>query len=74
MRTPVPCDLCGLDVDAQDARTWRRRSSYGRTAGVRASGAHGGSDIALRKWEDGWAHDRCIRDAQNGRSGQTSLI
>ena len=60
------CPFCGLAVDPVHPRTWTKTEAWSRSAGIRSSGAHGGSDVALRKRVDEFAHDPCIRLAQRG--------
>jgi hypothetical protein len=52
--------VCGDPVDPSPRRSWRRVVGWQRMAGRRASGEHGGSDIALREPLDEWACPTCI--------------
>ncbi len=62
----VYCYFCGEPVDPNDRATWRSISGWERSAGVRASGKHGGSDIVLRAPTGGYAHPFCIDRTRDG--------
>lgn len=69
------CSYCGTPVDPTARTTWTRVVGWQRMAGVRPSGKHGGSDIALRQALDEWACPTCIVRLQNGVGvGQESLL
>jgi hypothetical protein len=56
----VRCRLCGKPINPNARDTRQRVEGWGRRSHVRASGAHGGSDIELREYVNGFAHGRCI--------------
>lgn len=58
------CVFCGTPVDPR--RSYQRVVGWQRIAGVRASGAHGGSDISLRETRDEWCCDPCMAKLRNG--------
>jgi hypothetical protein len=69
------CIYCGTSVDPTARTTWQRVIGWQRMAGVRASGKHGGSDIALREAVNEWACPTCIVRVRNGVDvGQGSLL
>ena len=67
------CKFCNEPVQVTP-QTWQLTQGYSRTAGVRRSGKHGGSDVRLRTLLPGWVHDRCLTDAMHGVLGQPSLL
>ena len=64
----IRCSLCTGPIDIRSITTWRRMTGWERKAGVRASGKHGGSDVACREPLDEFAHDLCVRRQQQGLS------
>ena len=68
------CRFCMAPVDPHDRFTWQRVVGWQRMAGRRASGAHGGSDVALRETRQEWAHAHCVRLARAGHLHQESLL
>jgi len=72
---PFVCSYCGEPVDPLARTTWTRVVGWQRMAGVRASGKHGGSDIAFRETRHEWACPTCIVRLRNGLAvGQESLL
>jgi len=67
------CPFCMQPVDPLDRFTWQRVIGWQRMAGVRASGKHGGSDVALRETREEWAHPSCVRLARSGLLRQESM-
>ena len=68
------CSFCHNPVDPTDAVNWQRIVGWGRTAGIRASGKQGGSDITLRETQQEWAHDGCIQLEKRALLGQAALL
>ena len=69
------CFYCGNDIDPLGRDTWRRIIGWEKKAGIRASGKHGGSDIALREPRDQYAHHLCVRRMQQGvNASQGTLL
>jgi hypothetical protein len=68
------CPFCKRVVDPLDRYSWQRITAWHRSAGTRRSGKHGGSDVALRKPEQEWAHPGCIKLAQDGFFAQETLL
>lgn len=67
------CHFCGDPVDPISRLTWRRIDGWERKAA--GLSRKSGSDIALRKPLDEYAHDHCVRRAQAGVSPlQETLI
>jgi hypothetical protein len=53
-------------IDDPPLTYWRLYESWGRTAGRRTSGSHGGNDMRGRKPKDLWAHNACVDAEVNG--------
>jgi hypothetical protein len=70
----IRCELCGEPVDPDNPGTWQAATVWRRSAGIRPSGKQGGSDSALPKWQQQWAHPWCVDKAQAGVLGQESLL
>jgi hypothetical protein len=69
----MPCSLCGEPVDPASKFTWRRVEAWER-GGLNPS-RNGGHDRCLSEAQDAWAHDHCIRLAQQGLApGQGALL
>jgi hypothetical protein len=62
-------------IDDPPLTYWQVYESYGRTAGRRPSGTHGGTDNCVYRPQDKWAHNACVRSEQSGiLPGQRSLL
>ena len=63
------CELCGEPIDPRAPGNWQRVTGWGRR------GRAGGSDIVCREYvPDRWAHNLCVRRAQDRvHPQQTSL-
>jgi hypothetical protein len=68
------CSICKKPVDVSSPHVWQRVVGWQRMAGVRASGKHGGSDIAMRETRQEWAHPACVTLARDGLLGQEALL
>ena len=71
------CGICGKPADPADPDTYHRVQGWERPSHVRASGKHGGSDLALRERVPGGgiAHGACVRLAKLGvNPGQEAML
>lgn len=70
------CGICGNEITpAQRHAQYQRIRGWERIAGIRVSGKHGGSDIALRERLDEFAHGPCVAALKMGVSpAQETLI
>lgn len=68
------CPFCQKEVDPRSPYTWQRVEGWQRMAGIRPSGKHGGSDIALRETRQEWAHPACVTLARDGLLGQEAML
>lgn len=68
------CPFCDRAVSPTDPTGWQRIiDGWQRSAGVRPSGKHGGSDRVLVETGQEWAHDYCVGLAKSGVLNQGSL-
>lgn len=69
----MTCFYCDEPVDPLSRTLWHRVVGWERKA--LAESRKSGSDIALREPRDEYAHDRCVRLAQQGLNpAQESLL
>jgi len=67
------CYFCGKPVNPLARETWCRVDAWERKA--QGQSRRGGSDIALRRQLEEFAHSACIRLEQRGvHVGQTALL
>lgn len=69
----MKCFFCPKEVDPADPTAWQATSCFSRSGRVRSGGSTGGADRIVYRYQEIYAHDRCIQDFKDGRLGQGEL-
>lgn len=72
------CHYCGEPLSPEDLANklyvWQAVWGWENTAGIRASGQRGGSDIYLRRRFDRFAHATCVKLEKAGVSARQGAL